>query len=147
MIANPETKGMCADSHLGEVRHVILMLYNTTIMIKYLLMYLVCIFVFQISKIWVNSPHNGSGYFMTGEDSQTEDRFNAKLTTGGLGETGATYARTGYLGFIKRTDFTQTDGGEMCCTLCITNFKSEGRFICPSWLQCKGLLSGRSSNN
>jgi len=78
VIANPETKGMCADSHLGE--------------------------------IWVNSPHNGSGYFMTGEDSQTEDRFNAKLTTGGLGETGVMYARTGYLGFIKRTDFTQTDG-------------------------------------
>ena len=22
VIANPETKGMCADSHLGEVRHV-----------------------------------------------------------------------------------------------------------------------------
>lgn len=48
---------------------------------------------------------------MTGEDSQTDDRFNAKLTTGGLGVTGVTYARTGCLGFIKRTDFTQTDGG------------------------------------
>jgi len=52
---------------------------------------------------------------MTGEDSQTEDRFNAKLTTGGLGETGVMYARTGYLGFIKRTDFTQTDGGGTRC--------------------------------
>ncbi|KAJ7381557.1 beta transducin, partial [Desmophyllum pertusum] len=52
VIANPETKGMCADSHLGE--------------------------------IWANSPHSGSGYFMTGEDTQTDDRFNAKLTTGGL---------------------------------------------------------------
>ena len=56
---------------------------------------------------------------MTGEDSQTEDRFNAKLTTGGLGETGVTYARTGYLGFIKRTDFTQTDGGRMLCSTCL----------------------------
>ena len=118
VIANPETKGMCADSHLGEVRHVILMLYNTTIMIVYLLinMHFFC----QIFQIWVNSPHNGSGYFMTGEDSQSEDRFNAKLTTGGLGETGVTYARTGYLGFIKRTDFTQTDGGGMCCAICAT---------------------------
>ena len=119
MIANPETKGMCADSHLGEVRHVILMLYNTTIVLKSLTYVLhVHFFFFQILQIWVNSPHNGSGYFMTGEDSQTEDRFNAKLTTGGLGETGATYARTGYLGFIKRTDFTQTDGGGMCFTAC-----------------------------
>ena len=82
-------------------------------------MYVTCILVFQILQIWVNSPHNGSGYFMTGEDSQTEDRFNAKLTTGGLGETGVTYARTGYLGFIKRTDFTQTDGGGMRCSTCL----------------------------
>ncbi|XP_068751269.1 disco-interacting protein 2 homolog A-like isoform X2 [Montipora capricornis] len=78
VIANPETKGMCADSHLGE--------------------------------IWVSSPHNGSGYFATGEDTQSEDRFNAKLTTGPSGDMGVQYARTGYLGFIKRTDFTQTDG-------------------------------------
>lgn len=59
----------------------------------------------------MNSPHNGSGYFMTGEDSQTEDRFNARLTTGPSGDMGVQYARTGCLGFIKRTDFTQTDGG------------------------------------
>ncbi|PFX26048.1 Disco-interacting protein 2-like C [Stylophora pistillata] len=78
VIANPETKGMCADSHLGE--------------------------------IWVTSPHNGSGYFMTGEDTITDDRFNVKLTTGNVAETAVQYARTGYLGFIKRTDFTQTDG-------------------------------------
>jgi len=87
--------------------------------LSHLVMYLTCIFVFQILQIWVNSPHNGSGYFMTGEDSQTEDRFNAKLTTGGLGETGVMYARTGYLGFIKRTDFTQTDGGEMRYSTCL----------------------------
>lgn len=115
MIANPETKGMCADSHLGEVRHVLVMLYNTAIMFKLLTYILTRIIIFQILQIWVNSPHNGSGYFMTGEDSQTEDRFNAKLTTGGLGETGVMYARTGYLGFIKRTDFTQTDGGGTRC--------------------------------
>lgn len=87
--------------------------------LSYLFMHLTCIFVFQILQIWVNSPHNGSGYFMAGEDNETEDRFNAKLTTGGLGETGVTYARTGYLGFIKRTDFTQTDGGTMRYTTCI----------------------------
>lgn len=119
MIANPETKGMCADSHLGEVRHVILMFYNTTIIFKLLICALNMHFCFSNLQIWVNSPHNGSGYFMAGEDNETEDRFNAKLTTGGLGETGVTYARTGYLGFIKRTDFTQTDGGTMRYTTCI----------------------------
>ena len=34
VIANPETKGMCADSHLGEVRSVIFMLYSTKTMSK-----------------------------------------------------------------------------------------------------------------
>ena len=48
---------------------------------------------------------------MNSEDSTSEDRFNAKLTTGPSGDMGVQYARTGYLGFIKRTDFTQTDGG------------------------------------
>ena len=67
--------------------------------------------LFHILQIWVSSPHNGSGYFMTGEDTQTDDRFNARLTTGPSGELGVQYARTGCLGFIKRTDFTQTDGG------------------------------------
>lgn len=77
MIANPETRGMCADSHLGE--------------------------------IWVTSPHNGAGYYTAGDDKQLDERFNAHMTTG---EQTIAYARTGYLGFIKRTDFTQTDGGK-----------------------------------
>ena len=34
VIANPETKGQCADSHLGEVRH----LYDITLL--YLVMFL-----------------------------------------------------------------------------------------------------------
>ena len=126
VIANPETKGMCADSHLGEVCHVskledcelciidfclkfdgpkFCVRFGFTISSRYPLIEFKCL------QIWVNSPHNGSGYFMTGEDSQTEDRFNARLTTGPSGDMGVQYARTGCLGFIKRTDFTQTDGG------------------------------------
>lgn len=57
----------------------------------------------------MNSPHNGAGYYTAGDDKQLDERFNAHLTTTDQ-TTG--YARTGYLGFIKRTDFTQTDGGE-----------------------------------
>lgn len=68
--ANPETKGQCGDSHLGE--------------------------------IWVQSPHNASGYFtIYGDESDYADHFSAQLVTGNTGEV---YARTGYLGFLRRTE-------------------------------------------
>jgi len=76
IIANPETKGQCGDSHLGE--------------------------------IWVQSPHNASGYFtIFGEESSYADHFNSHLVTG---NTGDVYARTGYLGFLRRTENVQADG-------------------------------------
>ncbi|WAR09517.1 DIP2C-like protein, partial [Mya arenaria] len=56
-IANPETRGQCADSHLGESLH--------------------------------------------------PDHFDARLATGDLQ---SSYARTGYLGFVRRTELTQSDG-------------------------------------
>lgn len=77
VIANPDTKGQCADSHLGE--------------------------------IWVNSPHNASGYFMIyGDDSLHAEHFDSHLATG---DTSTRYARTGFLGFVRRTELTQSDGG------------------------------------
>lgn len=76
VIANPESKGQCVDSQLGE--------------------------------IWISSQHNGSGYFNVSEDDQlTEEHFRAHLATN---DTLTTFARTGYLGFVKRTELTQTDG-------------------------------------
>jgi acyl-CoA synthetase (AMP-forming)/AMP-acid ligase II len=76
IIANPDTKGQCGDSHLGE--------------------------------IWVQSPHNASGYFtIYGEESDYVDHFNARLVTGSTGEV---YARTGYLGFLRRTEGTVHSG-------------------------------------
>ncbi|XP_052812810.1 disco-interacting protein 2 homolog C-like isoform X3 [Mya arenaria] len=76
-IANPETRGQCADSHLGE--------------------------------IWVSSPHNADGYFtIYGDESLHPDHFDARLATGDLQ---SSYARTGYLGFVRRTELTQSDGG------------------------------------
>ncbi|KAL5005649.1 hypothetical protein ScPMuIL_016807 [Solemya velum] len=76
VIANPDTKGQCADSHLGE--------------------------------IWVNSPHNATGYYtIYGDESLHTDHFDAHLATG---ETNCSYARTGYLGFVRRTELTQSDG-------------------------------------
>ncbi|KRT82605.1 AMP-binding protein, partial [Oryctes borbonicus] len=78
IIANPETKGQCGDSHLGE--------------------------------IWVQSGHNASGYYMTyGEEGDSIDHFNAQLVTGNMGEV---YARTGYLGFLRRTEGSQSQVSE-----------------------------------
>ncbi|XP_035702936.1 disco-interacting protein 2 isoform X5 [Folsomia candida] len=76
IIANPDTKGQCGDSHLGE--------------------------------IWVQSPHTSGGYFtIFGDESSYADHFNARLVTGTTGEV---YARTGYLGFLRRTENVQADG-------------------------------------
>lgn len=74
IIANPDTKGHCSDSHLGE--------------------------------IWVQSPHNADGYFIIlGDDLDYNDHFNAKLVTGATNEV---WARTGYLGFLRRTECSQS---------------------------------------
>ncbi|XP_046808733.1 disco-interacting protein 2 isoform X2 [Lucilia cuprina] len=74
IIANPETKGHCGDSHLGE--------------------------------IWVQSPHNANGYYtIYGDETDYNDHFNAKLVTGSTTEV---YARTGYLGFLRRTECSQS---------------------------------------
>ncbi|XP_016975857.1 disco-interacting protein 2 isoform X1 [Drosophila rhopaloa] len=73
IIANPDTKGHCGDSHLGE--------------------------------IWVQAPHNANGYFtIYGDETDYNDHFNAKLVTGATSEL---YARTGYLGFLRRTECSQ----------------------------------------
>jgi len=77
VIANPETKGQCADSHLGE--------------------------------LWVASEHNASGYFsLFGEETSLHtDHFSARLRTG---DTKTTFARTGYLGFLRQTQSITADG-------------------------------------
>ncbi|XP_055529913.1 disco-interacting protein 2 isoform X11 [Wyeomyia smithii] len=74
IIANPDSKGQCGDSHLGE--------------------------------IWVQSPHNSNGYFtIYGDETDYNDHFNAKLVTGcSISES---WARTGYLGFLRRTECSQ----------------------------------------
>ncbi|CAF0872512.1 unnamed protein product [Brachionus calyciflorus] len=74
VIANPETKGQCADSHLGE--------------------------------IWVKSPHCSNGYYNICGEDVLDDNFNCHLATG---DTLTTYARTGYLGFVRRIDPTMSN--------------------------------------
>lgn len=89
--ANPETKGQCGDSHLGE--------------------------------IWVQSPHNASGYFtIYGDESDYADHFSAQLVTGNTGEV---YARTGYLGFLRRTEITATTGADDSTSLLARDSDTE----------------------
>lgn len=65
----------------------------------------------NLGEIWVQSAHNSSGYFTAlGEEQNNEhnsQHFNARLSTG---DTSAVYARTGYLGFLRRTNCVQADG-------------------------------------
>ncbi|XP_077302081.1 disco-interacting protein 2 isoform X2 [Arctopsyche grandis] len=104
IIANPETKGQCGDSHLGE--------------------------------IWVQSSHNASGYFtIYGEESDYVDHFNAKLVTGSTGEV---YARTGYLGFLRRTEGTLHTGNE-------ENMSLAGRDNDSDTVEMSGFQGGSDS--
>ena len=65
---------------------------------------------FDPLQVWVSSPHNANGYFtIYGDDSLHPDHFDARLATG---DTQSSYARTGYLGFVRRTELTQSDGGK-----------------------------------
>ena len=63
-----------------------------------------------VSQIWVNSPHSASGYYtIYGEESLQADHFNTRLS---FGEPQTLWARTGYLGFVKRTELLDASGGE-----------------------------------
>ena len=78
-IVNPDTKAPCIHSDLGE--------------------------------IWVASSHNGSGYFGLASDvndALSNEHFRARMSSGAL-HGDVTYARTGYLGFIKHS--TSRSGG------------------------------------
>lgn len=73
----------------------------------------------HLGEIWVQSGHNASGYFtIYGDESEYGDHFNAKLVTGNTGEV---YARTGYLGFLRRTEGVErfVNSREKRAILCI----------------------------
>ena len=77
---------------------------------------------FAILQIWVQCPHNSSGYYtIYGDDSSYQDHFSARLVTGNTGEV---YARTGYLGFLRRTEAIGSDGGTWSILLELKSFLS-----------------------
>uniref|UniRef100_A0A672P1A3 Disco-interacting protein 2 homolog B-A-like n=1 Tax=Sinocyclocheilus grahami TaxID=75366 RepID=A0A672P1A3_SINGR len=62
----------------------------------------------QCVCIWVNSPHNATEYYtIYGEENLQADHFNTKLS---FGDPQTLWARTGYLGFVKRTELTDSSG-------------------------------------
>uniref|UniRef100_A0A671TBW0 Disco-interacting protein 2 homolog B-A-like n=1 Tax=Sinocyclocheilus anshuiensis TaxID=1608454 RepID=A0A671TBW0_9TELE len=62
----------------------------------------------HLGEIWVNSPHNASGYYtIYGEESLQGDHFNTRLS---FGDTETLWARTGYLGFVRRTELLDARG-------------------------------------
>uniref|UniRef100_A0A4W4FP62 DMAP1-binding domain-containing protein n=1 Tax=Electrophorus electricus TaxID=8005 RepID=A0A4W4FP62_ELEEL len=62
----------------------------------------------HLGEIWVHSSQNASGYFSVfGEENVHSDHFNARLS---FGDTQTVWARTGYLGFLRRTELTDASG-------------------------------------
>lgn len=58
----------------------------------------------------MSSPHNATGYYTVyGEEALHADHFTARLS---FGDTQTVWARTGYLGFLRRTELTDASGGE-----------------------------------
>lgn len=63
-----------------------------------------------VHQVWVSSPHNATGYYTVyGEEALHADHFNTKLS---FGDTQTVWARTGYLGFLRRTELTDASGGQ-----------------------------------
>ena len=63
-----------------------------------------------VLQVWVSSPHSASGYYTVyGDEALHSDHFNTKLS---FGDTQTVWARTGYLGFLRRTELTDANGGE-----------------------------------
>lgn len=112
IIVNPETRGPLGDSHLGEVRggceQTLCQKCSSLWTQQWLSL------CFLLPKIWVNSPHTASGYYtIYGEESLQADHFNTKLS---FGDPQTLWARTGYLGFVKRTELLDASGGKYTLT-------------------------------
>ncbi|KPP78511.1 disco-interacting protein 2 B-like [Scleropages formosus] len=99
IIVNPETRGPLGDSHLGEVKGS---------GIRFWMWVLGGWGRLGQVMVWVNSPHSASGYYtIYGEESLQADHFNTRLS---FGDPQTLWARTGYLGFVRRTELLDASG-------------------------------------
>ena len=63
----------------------------------------------------MSSLHNGSGYYgLRDEDNDTLSREHFRTVMAGGGDTTAVFSRTGYLGFVKKSDKPDKNGGWQC---------------------------------
>ncbi|CAK8673806.1 unnamed protein product [Clavelina lepadiformis] len=64
----------------------------------------------RLGEVWVSSSHTAHGYYAVyggGANANYEEHFKGQLRTG---DTRTVYARTGFLGFLRRTDLTSATG-------------------------------------
>uniref|UniRef100_A0A3Q3W8G8 Disco-interacting protein 2 homolog A n=1 Tax=Mola mola TaxID=94237 RepID=A0A3Q3W8G8_MOLML len=62
----------------------------------------------HLNEYFTLGPHNATGYYTVyGEEALHADHFNTKLS---FGDTQTVWARTGYLGFLRRTELTDASG-------------------------------------
>lgn len=78
----------------------------------------------------MSSPHNATGYYTVyGEEALHADHFSARLS---FGDTQTVWARTGYLGFLRRTELTDASGGEIGNQVLVVSPNIQGHlFVTP----------------
>ena len=66
-----------------------------------------------ILQVWVCSPHNASGYY--GLRDEINDALSLEHFRATLNGSGDKYARTGYLGFMMKSEKKARNGGACAC--------------------------------
>ena len=89
----------------------------------------------HLGEIWVSSPFNSSDLVIPNDNGEAKKQLSTKLATG---EIEGVYARTGYLGFVRRTELTQSDGGKFILLIFISSL-----YICRVLYFFNRNLSGK----
>ncbi|VDL23762.1 unnamed protein product [Hymenolepis diminuta] len=107
-IANPDTLGQCADSHLGEIW--VSSPHNSTRLLgPFNINSTVPIHATSTvrSDLSSNTSSSAAGGGGVAYENAPTDLLRARFVAG---DTDRVYARTGFLGFVRRTELTQSDG-------------------------------------
>nr|CDS27664.2 disco interacting protein 2 [Hymenolepis microstoma] len=107
-IANPDTLGQCADSHLGEIW--VSSPHNSTRLLgPFNINSIVPIHATSTvrSDLSSNTSSSAAGGGGVAYENAPSDPLRARFVAG---DTDRVYARTGFLGFVRRTELTQSDG-------------------------------------
>ncbi len=112
-IANPDTFGQCADSHLGEIwvssPHNSVRLLGPFNINGTGPLTIGGIGGGSTTRSSLSSGSNAAASAYENTTGLTCDPLHARFVAG---DTERVYARTGFLGFVRRTELTQSDGGK-----------------------------------